>query len=574
MRNVYVGIDLGTTNCKIAFVNRREDRENETIENLNIPQYLSGREWSARGVPYLPSVVYFDSESEAYVGQYAKQDMAIIRPERTARSIKRLMGRTWSYEPFPGLKLSPQGVSALILRKLRQAAEEHLQQPVKGAIVTVPASFDSRQREATLEAAELAGFDRDQITLLDEPTAAILDYVIKQIRRRVSYISFQEPQVILVFDMGGGTLDVSIVRTEPQGTELSLRILARSRYTELAGNDFDLRLAAFLLNVFEQESGQRVDDLSLRRGREVMSSLLGLAEELKVSISKRLREAMVYWDDLARLEAGEVCIDHPGREVYYGEDLLGRVPAVTLGYRAHFERIWVPFFDPDPDQVGTIYAPINSALAEAFPESPDPRQNVDLVLLHGGMCELPVIGARVQAFFPGVRVDQTPDLMNSVARGAAIYAVLNESHAGTFGDIQMHEQPLFEAVFLERYRHGLQELVPKTAAPGDEGEMPISVPAGWPSRLPLSLYHGFRPDDPFVTLDRELAVRFEQPPNAGDTLYLGWRVLDDRTITYWWRMENGTPQPLHSLSTHGRDVVRGDQDLQHQQRTCSQIQIH
>ena len=103
----------------------------------------------------------------------------------------------FAYEPFPGLSLSPQGVSALILRKLRESAQAHLQQPVDGAVVTVPASFDSRQREATLNAAHLAGFDRRQITLIDEPTAAILDYVSKQIRRRVSYISFEEPQAIL-----------------------------------------------------------------------------------------------------------------------------------------------------------------------------------------------------------------------------------------------------------------------------------------------------------------------------------------------------------------------------------------
>ncbi|RLC77373.1 MAG: hypothetical protein DRJ03_26965 [Chloroflexi bacterium] len=574
MRSVFVGIDLGTTNCKVAVVNRREDPNNETVENLNIPQFLSGREWSVRGVPYLPSVVYFDDQAETYVGQYAKQDMFVRRPERTVRSIKRLMGRTWTFTPFEGMNWSPQGISAIILRKLKDAAEKQLQQPIEASVITVPASFDGRQREATLDAADLAGFDRDQVILIDEPTAAILDYVVKQIKRRVSYISFERPQVILVFDMGGGTLDVSIVQTEPQDNELSLRILSRSRYTELAGNDFDIRLAAYLLNIFEQNNEQQLADMPIRRSREAMSTLLGLAEDLKVAVSKRLRESMVYWEDLSRLEKGEVRISQSAREIQYGEEVLGQVPDLAMGYNAHFERIWMPFFNSDPEQVTTIYAPINSALSEAFPDAPDPRQHVDLVLLHGGMCELAVIGAKVQAYFPNVRVDETPDLMNSVARGAAIYDVmLNGKHAGTFGDIQMREQPIFEAVFLERYRHGLQELVPKTAAPGDEGEIPLKVPAGRPSRLPLSLYHGFRSDDPFVTLDRELAIAFDLPPKEGESIYLGWRVLEDRTIEYWWHPEDGGPRPLRRVASQGRDLADDIQDLSSQRELLGHLTI-
>jgi molecular chaperone DnaK len=575
MRSLFIGIDLGTTNCKIAFVNRRADPSNETVENLRIPQFLSNREeWSAQGVPYLPSVVYFHSPTEAFVGQYAKRYMVVSRPERTLRSIKRLMGRIWAFAPFEGMNWSPQGISAIILRKLRQAAEERLQQPIEAAVITVPASFDSRQREATLDAADLAGFDRSQITLIDEPTAAILDYVAKQIRRQVSYIGLERPHVILVFDMGGGTLDVSIVQTEPQEDGLSLRILARSRYTELAGNDFDMRLAAYLLNVFEETNGLQVADLPTRRARETMSTLVNLAEDLKIAISKRLRESMVYWEDLSRLERGEVRIEQAAREIQYGETILGQVPELTLGYNAHFERIWAPFFNPDPEQVSTIYAPIKSALSEAFPDASDPRQCVDLVLLHGGMCELPIIGARMHAYFPGVRVDETPDLMNSVARGAAIYDVfLDGSRAGTFGDIRMREQPVFEAVFLERYRHGLQELVPKTAAPGDEGEMPLKVPAGRPSRLPVSLYHGFRPNDPFVTLDRELAIAFDLPPKEEETVYLGWRVLEDRTIEYWWRLEGGSPHPLRPLASQGRDIAHDAQNLSSQRALIDRLTI-
>lgn len=579
MRSLFVGIDLGTTNCKISVVNRREDPHNEVVENLDIPQFLSGRVESARGVPYLPSVVYFDSPTEAYVGEYAKQDMLVRHPERTVRSIKRLMGRTWTYSPFPDtypeITWLPRGISALILRKLKQAAEYRLHQPIQVAVITVPASFDSRQREATLEAADLAGFDRTQITLIDEPTAAVLDYVVKQISRQVSHVSFECPQVILVFDMGGGTLDVSIVKTEPHGSELLLRILARSRYTELAGNDFDLRLAAYLLNVFEETNELQVASLPTGPAREVMSALLNLAEDVKIDISKRLRENMVHWDDLSRLEHGEVFITQGSREIQYGEETVGRVAELAMGYHAHFERVWAPFFDLEQEQASTIYAPINSALSEAFPDADDPRQRVNLVLLHGGMCQLPVIGAKVQAFFPNALLGETPDQMNSVARGAAIYdAILNGRSGGTFGDIRMDKQPVFEAIYLERYLHGLQELVPKTSAPGDTGEFALKVPAGRPSRLPISLYHGFGPDDPFLTLDQELAIPFELPPKEGDTVYLCWQVLKDRTIEYEWRSEDGERRPLQRLASQGRDIADDIEDLSGQRELLDRVVIN
>jgi hypothetical protein len=180
----------------------------------------------------------------------------------------------------------------------------------------------------------------------------------------------------------------------------------------------------------------------------------------------------------------------------------------------------------------------------------------------------------VQAYFPNVRVDETPDLMNSVARGAVIYdAMLNGKSAGTFGDIRMRKQPVFEAVFIVRHRDKLQELVPKTAAPGDEGELPLKV-SGRPSRLPISLYHGFRPDDPFVTLDRELAIAFELPPKEGETIYLGWRVVEDRTIKYWWRSENGEPRPLHRLASQGRDIADDTQDLSGRRELLNRLRIH
>jgi hypothetical protein len=301
---------------------------------------------------------------------------------------------------------------------------------------------------------------------------------------------------------------------------------------------------------------------------------MAIAEDLKKAISSRLRESLVYLDDLTRLNDSEVYVDLEPQEISYGEEVIGVLPKLRLGYHRPFERLWVPFFDQSSERVSAIYAPIRSALAEAFPDDPRPETRVDLVLQHGGMCLLLPIGAALRAYFPEqVRVMDTPDLMQSVASGAAIYdAMRGSNEPGIFADIQMDTQPIFEAVFLERYRAGLQEIVPKAAVPGQTEEYAIEVPDGAPSRLLLSLYHGFRADDPFVTLDREAAIRFEYPPKKGEKVYLCWRIKPNRDVEYWWRMEGGEPRELINLSTRGADLAAAT-NLSSQQDQLRQLQI-
>jgi hypothetical protein len=246
---------------------------------------------------------------------------------------------------------------------------------------------------------------------------------------------------------------------------------------------------------------------------------------------------------------------------------------MVLGYRSHFSPVWAPFFDSDPEQFSTVYAPVYSALSEAFPDEEEPRDRVELVLLHGGMCQLQTVGAKVKELFPNARVDETPDTMNSVARGAAIYhTILAGGESSTFGDIRMRRQPVFETVYLEQYRQPFSELVPKTAIPGGEGEIEWPAPPGYPSRLPISLYHGFRADDPFMTLDQELAIEFEIPPKPGQPIHLGWEVLDDRTIEYWWSLDEGPRRRLRRVASQGRDIAR-EQDFVSQSELLDSLDI-
>src|SRR5574341_981604 len=167
--SIHIGIDLGTANSKLAYINRRLDPDNEEPEILNIPQYLEGRIYNKRGLPYLPSVVFFDSAApKALTGVYSARDASLRFPDRTVRSVKREMGRRTLYT-VDNKHWMPQSISAILLAKMKRTVEE--------------------KRQATLEAAQMVGFDGKKIALIDEPSAAILHFLVRERGRRASYVA-------------------------------------------------------------------------------------------------------------------------------------------------------------------------------------------------------------------------------------------------------------------------------------------------------------------------------------------------------------------------------------------------
>src|SRR5574341_901744 len=529
--SIHIGIDLGTANSKLAYINRRLDPDNEEPEILNIPQYLEGRIYNKRGLPYLPSVVFFDSAApKALTGVYSARDASLRFPDRTVRSVKREMGRRTLYT-VDNKHWMPQSISAILLAKMKRTVEEKLQAKVGSATITVPASFSNRQRQATLEAAQMVGFDGKKIALIDEPSAAILHFLVRERSRRASYVA-DRPMNILVFDMGGGTLDVSVIRTEPEDDLLTAQILGRSRYTELAGLDFDLRLAAFLLNIVESRSGS-LDRIPAPHRRELVSRLVYRAEDLKKLLAARLNEAFVYVDQLGEKQDIRVEMDAADAFIQLGEDYVA-LPRLTLSLRQHFERIWAGFLADQPDRDGSasIFEPVRSALQEAFPGVSDPRGEIHIVLFHGGTCQLKFIRTLVENYFAGVepapRMFETPDLMGSVAYGAAIYDSLRgRERSHSFGGIKIEPQPIFESIFVDW--GGLQILIPQSAVAGQTGEIVVEAPRGYPAHIPINLYHGFRADDPFLALEQEYIVELERPLAAGTPIRLGWQVLPNRS---------------------------------------------
>src|SRR3989441_3828176 len=242
-----VGIDLGTTNSVVAVL--------EAGEPVVIP--------NAEGSRITPSVVGFSKTGEILVGEVAKRQ-AITNPDRTIRSIKREMGRRdWTLD-VDGKKWTPQEISAQILGKLKRDSEAYLGDKVTQAVVTVPAYFDDAQRQATKEAGQIAGLE--VLRIINEPTAAALAYGLDK----------QHDQTILVFDLGGGTFDVSLLEIG----EGVFEVKSTSGDTHLGGDDWDQRIIDWLAKEFKNSHG-----VDLGKDKMALQRLKEAAEKAKIELS-------------------------------------------------------------------------------------------------------------------------------------------------------------------------------------------------------------------------------------------------------------------------------------------------
>ena len=376
-----IGIDLGTTNSCVAVM---EGDTAKVIEN-------------AEGERTTPSIVAY--ADEVLVGQPAKRQ-AVTNPEKTLFAIKRLIGRQYDEEavqkdielvPYKiiksdngdawveadGKKLSPAEVSARILKKLKKDAEAYLGETVKEAVITVPAYFNDSQRQATKDAGRIAGLDVKRI--INEPTAAALAYGIDK--------SGQDDQKLVVYDLGGGTFDVSIIEIADIEGDKQFEVLSTNGDTFLGGEDFDMRLMDYLADTFKKESGVDIynDPLALQRLKEA-------AEKAKVELSST--------------QQTEVNLP------YVTADASGPKHLNIKVTRAKLESLV-------DDLVQRTIQPCEQALKDAGLSASD----IDDVILVGGQTRMPKVQDAVKAFFgKEPRRDVNPD--EAVAMGAAIQAAV------------------------------------------------------------------------------------------------------------------------------------------------------
>ncbi len=349
-----VGIDLGTTNSVVA------------VMDGNTPIVIP----NAEGSRTTPSVVAFSKDGERLVGQIARRQ-AVLNHDHTISSIKRKMGTSevaWA----GGRPYTPQEISAMILQKLKADAETYLGEPVSKAVITVPAYFNDAQRQATKDAGKIAGLE--VLRILNEPTAASLAYGLEN----------KKTETILVWDLGGGTFDVSVLEVGDGVFEVK----STNGDTHLGGDDYDQRIVNWIVEQFQQEA----PGINLRRDRQAMQRLVEAAEKAKIELSTVFRTT----------------INLP----FISADASGPKHLELALSRAKFEEITA-------DLTERTTGPFHAALADAKLTT----QQLDEVVLVGGATRMPAIQQLVRRLtgkdpHQGVNPDEV------VAAGAAIQAAV------------------------------------------------------------------------------------------------------------------------------------------------------
>jgi molecular chaperone DnaK len=346
-----IGIDLGTTNSCVAVI---EGGESVVIAN-------------AEGARTTPSVVAFSKTGERMVGQVAKRQ-AVTNPDRTIASIKRQMGSNY-HVAIDGKNYTPQEISAMILQKLKSDAEAYLGDTVTEAVITVPAYFTDAQRQATKDAGKIAGLEVKRI--INEPTAAALAYGIDK----------EADQKVMVYDLGGGTFDVSIIEMGDGVQE----VLATAGNNRLGGDDFDQRIIDWLVAGFKAEQG-----VDLRGDKMAMQRLKEAAEKAKIELSGVTSSA----------------ISLP----YITADATGPKHLETTLSRAKFNELTA-------DLVEATMGPVRQAMADSGLNASE----IDKVLMVGGSSRIPAVSDAIKKFigkepFKGINPDEC------VAMGAALQA--------------------------------------------------------------------------------------------------------------------------------------------------------
>lgn len=373
-----IGIDLGTTNSCVSIL---ENGNVKVIEN-------------AEGARTTPSIIAYANDGEILVGQSAKRQ-AVTNPHNTLYAVKRLIGRRFDEEvvqkdiqmvPYKivkadngdawvevnGQKMAPPQISAEILKKMKKTAEDYLGEPVTEAVITVPAYFNDSQRQATKDAGRIAGLDVKRI--INEPTAAALAYGMDKAKG---------DRTVIVYDLGGGTFDVSVIEIAEVDGEHQFEVLATNGDTFLGGEDFDIRLIDYLVDEFKKESGMNLkgDPLAMQRLKEA-------AEKAKIELSS----------------SQQTDVNLP----YITADATGPKHLNVKISRSKLESLV-------EDLVQRTIEPCRTALKDAGIDV----GKIDDVILVGGQTRMPLVQKTVAEFFgKEPRKDVNPD--EAVAMGAAI----------------------------------------------------------------------------------------------------------------------------------------------------------
>lgn len=521
MAQLYVGIDLGTTNSTISVIQTDERRLRQPIEHLrSIPILQYDKDFNLTRDKYtLPSYFYCKNDENGkkiYTGEWAKNIYATgNQPMNTFTGIKTRMGGE-SMITIPGkdeddsLHLDMTQCSALLLKTMKKSIEEQFAQPIDHLVVTVPAAFNSDERQATKDAIEMAGFL--DFHILDEPAATLLYFINNGDGCLMENSVDLNGKYIMVYDIGGGTLDICIAKLEEdeesyEYESMKVSIASRSKRENLGGNDFDQYLGAYFLSEFENRT-EKISARPVEEQNKIIARIVSQAEKYKIDLNNKLKEHIDNPRKLSRI------VMTPEFEVINGQFVQG----INLD-KAILEEVYAGILQDSEKQ--NILRPVKESINAAENLTKD---DISLIILTGGMSNFYAVESTLNEYFGDDVPIVTVDTTTSVSKGAAIDAY-NYSPDNIHLKKMNLDDRLAEDIFL-RTNSGFEKLISKNEiAVKSTGEFTYSIPEENMTRLPIFLFYGQDPNfsedfTPIAGKMIDLPRKFE----VGEEVNLTWNI--------------------------------------------------
>lgn len=514
--NYYIGVDFGTTNTLVAWGRLHQEGTSLHVvpEIIKIPQDITGST-----LDFLPSYVYFASPQNIIIGMAAKEKF-LVEAERVVKSIKRYLGKNY-HIVIENKKFSAVDITSLVLKKIRNLAQKRLNTTLRKGVFTIPASFDAIQREEFLTAATLAGWEVDEETLLDEPTASFISFIEQQrhLLPQQHFVDFTTPKNLIIFDFGGGTVDVSIMNVRSKGSsydiqDFEITPLSISQHTQLGGDDFDFELAKYFQQIFEEENHIKLSSFDLGTQQIVFNRLWLAAENAKLELS-----------NLAAQKIEDEGMDADILSLTTDVNLLFLVDnfhfSYTLSLGEYFSII-NKFISVDSEE--SMFVPIKDALRKANLR----KEDIDEVLLSGGMSQFPIIQREIAKFFSKKPL-QVLNFMTSVVSGAVIY----NYYLSEKSKKEIVKPILAESIGIRSYGMNYRKLIPAgTALPVKKiFRKEFVTPRDNLREMTIFLYRGDNEDVSKNTLIGIGHITFDTLQPMGKSIDLEISISRNKTLT-------------------------------------------
>ena len=528
MAQLYVGIDLGTTNSTVSVIQTEDRRLRNPIDHLrSIPILQYDKDFNLTRDKYtLPSYFYCKNDGKTkrvYTGEWAKNIYATgNQPMNTFTGIKTRMGGE-SMITIPGkseddeLQLDMTQCSALLLKTMKQSIEEQFDQEIDHLVVTVPAAFNTDERQATRDAIEMAGFTNFHI--LDEPAATLLYFINNGDGCLMQNSVDLNNKYIMIYDIGGGTLDICIAKLEEDDTSyeyesMKVSIASRSKRENLGGNDFDQYLGAYFLSEFENRTA-KINTRPVDEQNKIIARVVSQAEKYKIDLNNKLKEHIDNPRKLSRI------VMTPEFEVINGQFVQG----INLD-KATLEEVYAGIITDSDRQ--NILRPVKESIKSAENLS---KEDISLIILTGGMSNFYAVEATLKEFFGDEVPMITVDTTTSVSKGAAIDAY-NYSPDNIHLKKMSLEDRLAEDIFL-RTNTGFEKLISKSEiSTKKKGQFTYTIQQENMTNLPIFLFYG--QDTNFTEDFTQITGKMVPLPrrfDVGEQVTLEWSIDQNGVIT-------------------------------------------